>query len=303
MSQLTQLTPYLDELKTFYNNHTTLCRGIIASLVGVRVLKWLRAGVKKRQNDKKRKEYPQDTVILHHIGRGPYAPSLVPFAVKLETYLRMANIPYKCEHGYEKSSKHKYPWITYNGEDLADSSFIIHFLNQHLKVNLNSWMTDEQRAVATAFQRLVEDDLYWILVVTRWVNELNADFIRLVMGFPLAMFFVRTFMTRHVRTMCWAQGMGRHSQQDVQQIARKDLTALSNYLGKKKFLMGDKACEEDCAVFGQLSQIYWQMPSSINTIFKDEFPQLVAYCERMKDTYWPDWKECTTQGGTAEATR
>ena len=41
-----------------------------------------------------RKDYPPDTVILHQLGRGPYAPSLTPFAVKLETYLRMAKIPY-----------------------------------------------------------------------------------------------------------------------------------------------------------------------------------------------------------------
>jgi hypothetical protein len=45
---------------------------------------------KKTNND-----YPKCTVILHQAGRGPFAPSLSPFAVKLETYLRMAKIPYK----------------------------------------------------------------------------------------------------------------------------------------------------------------------------------------------------------------
>jgi len=47
-----------------------------------------------------RVNYPRDTVILHQIGRGPYAPSISPFAVKLETYLRLANISYEVCHHY-----------------------------------------------------------------------------------------------------------------------------------------------------------------------------------------------------------
>ncbi|CAC5358795.1 unnamed protein product [Mytilus coruscus] len=44
-----------------------------------------------------KKDHPPDTVILHQIGRGPYAPSMTPYAIKLETYLRMANIPYEVD--------------------------------------------------------------------------------------------------------------------------------------------------------------------------------------------------------------
>ena len=38
-------------------------------------------------------------------------------------------------------------------------------------------------------------------------------------------------------------------------------------------------------------------------VFAEEFPRLVAYCERMKDTFWPDWTDCTTQGGKVKATK
>ena len=44
---------------------------------------------------KPRKVYPADVVILHQIGRAPWAPSMSPFPIKLETYLRMAKIPYQ----------------------------------------------------------------------------------------------------------------------------------------------------------------------------------------------------------------
>lgn len=37
----------------------------------------------------------KDTVILHCIERGKPIPSISPFVLKLETYLRMVDIPYQ----------------------------------------------------------------------------------------------------------------------------------------------------------------------------------------------------------------
>ena len=47
-----------------------------------------------------RKVYPANTVVHHQIGRGPHAPSLTPFALKLETYLRMAKVPFMVHVNY-----------------------------------------------------------------------------------------------------------------------------------------------------------------------------------------------------------
>ena len=40
-------------------------------------------------------DYPRDKVIVHQITKGTYAPSLGHFVLKLETYLRIAKIPYE----------------------------------------------------------------------------------------------------------------------------------------------------------------------------------------------------------------
>ena len=64
-------------------------------------------------------------------------------------------------HDRKPSKKGKFPWISYNGESLADTQFCIEFLNKSKQVDLNSWLSPEQKAVALAFQRMVEDDLYW----------------------------------------------------------------------------------------------------------------------------------------------
>jgi hypothetical protein len=36
-----------------------------------------------------------DLVVLHQLKRGKLTPCISPFALKLETYLRMAGIPYQ----------------------------------------------------------------------------------------------------------------------------------------------------------------------------------------------------------------
>ena len=38
---------------------------------------------------------PKDTVVLHQFPRGKITPSISPFCLKLETYLRVAAIPYE----------------------------------------------------------------------------------------------------------------------------------------------------------------------------------------------------------------
>lgn len=54
-------------------------------------------------------------------------------------------------------------------------------------------------------------------------------------------------------SMAWTQGLGRHSESDVLEIMKNCLKSLSKILGKKRFLLGDYPCEDDCAVFGQLA--------------------------------------------------
>lgn len=49
----------------------------------------------KANRKKKDKVYPKDTIILHQFPRGYKAPSGSPFVLKLETWIRMAGLPYQ----------------------------------------------------------------------------------------------------------------------------------------------------------------------------------------------------------------
>lgn len=37
----------------------------------------------------------ENLIVLHQLKRGIFTPAISPFALKLETFLRMASIPYK----------------------------------------------------------------------------------------------------------------------------------------------------------------------------------------------------------------
>jgi glutathione S-transferase len=91
-------------------------------------------------------------VKLYHFKRVWGVPDLSPFCVKVETYLRMADIPYKTSTNYDvrKAPKHKLPVIKFDGQEVADSSLIIDFLKHHFGDPLDASLTVEQHAQGSA---------------------------------------------------------------------------------------------------------------------------------------------------------
>jgi hypothetical protein len=58
-------------------------------------------------------------------------------------------------------------------------------------------------------------------------------------------------------------------------------------------MMGSAPCPLDCTVFGFLAVVFYVFPHDY--YFRREaevrFPNLKAYADRIKKTYWPDWDE------------
>ncbi len=67
------------------------------------------------------------------------------------------------------SSKGKTPFITYNGIDVADSQFCIDFLNDKRGIDLNKHLTIEQKSIARAFQKMTEENLYWLVDIALYM--------------------------------------------------------------------------------------------------------------------------------------
>ncbi|KAL9961718.1 hypothetical protein ACROYT_G030718 [Oculina patagonica] len=79
------------------------------------------------------------TVVLHQFPPFDGSPvvSASPPCLKLETFLRMAKIPYENEYGFKFSKKGKMPWIEFNEQEIADCNFCIQFLKKEFQVDID----------------------------------------------------------------------------------------------------------------------------------------------------------------------
>ena len=118
---------------------------------------------KLRSRKKAKKTVPNGTVLLHQFP--PMRGSVVngsPPCLKLETYLRMAEIPYEIDDsGGQTSKKGKMPWIEYNGESIADSNFCIQFLKKEFRVDVDDHLSETERAIAHTILTTLEENTYW----------------------------------------------------------------------------------------------------------------------------------------------
>ncbi|ODM89037.1 hypothetical protein Ocin01_17645 [Orchesella cincta] len=236
-------------------------------------------------------EAPKDKLILHTLWRCKPMPSISPFGLKLETYLRMAKIPYELDTKNPSGPKGKLPWITYQGVHLADSQLCIEYLNKKFDISLNKSASKEQLAAARACRIMLEDHFLWGLVQYRFVDNINA--LSQLMKIPGLFKLILPIRSYQLKQRLVNQGIGKHSPTEIYQMTEADLHTASAVLGNKKFFGGDEPCEEDCALFGCVAQAIWGSPgSSFERLCEGELKNLKEYCERMKDLYWADWEQC-----------
>lgn len=57
--------------------------------------------------------------------------------------------------------KGKTPWITLNGEEIADSQLCLELLARKFYKNHSSHLSPGEQAIARSFQIMAEEHLYW----------------------------------------------------------------------------------------------------------------------------------------------
>lgn len=251
--------------------------------------------IKRYQRRKKWNDVGQDIVVLHMFPRGRFCPNLSPFVLKLETYLRMAEVPYQVDFEEPLGPKGKSPWISLNGEEIGDSQLIMEMLGPKYGKDFSSHLSTEQLAIARAMRIMIEDHFLWCNIMWRWAYDPESHVSSLTHWGTLLPFhwFYRPIVGRLLRFQAFMQGIGRHKQPEVLVMGNEDLQALSVYLGEKPFLMGDKPTEVDCALFGFLAQVVWNSAGSpYLQMLETECINLQAYCHRIKERFWPDWGQC-----------
>ncbi|XP_071998016.1 failed axon connections homolog [Engystomops pustulosus] len=238
----------------------------------------------------------KDAIILHQFSRpNTGVPSLSPFCLKMETYLRMADLPYQNYFDGKLSPQGKMPWIEYNHTRVSGTEFIIDFLEEKLGINLNKNLNPHERAISRAVTKMVEEHFYWTLAYCQWVDNLHETQKMITIPGPLSdlLKWILCHLTKGiVKREMYGQGIGRFSEEEIYRLMEKDMRSLAGLLGDKKYLMGPKFSTIDATVFGHLAQAMWTLPGTRpERLLKGELINLAMYCERIRRKFWPEWHD------------
>lgn len=211
-----------------------------------------------------------------------------PFTLKLESWLRLAGVPYRVSdglRGYRAAPKGKLPFIDDAGLRIADSGLIIDYLCRTRGIDLDGWLTARQRAEALALQRLFEDHFYFILTYARWVDPEGWPTVRAgYFGWlpPGVRDAAALVLQRRVKRTLHLQGLGRHGRDDLYDMGRADLEAVALFLGDKPFFFGDRPTTIDAVAYGFLANLLFVPVETELKRIGDGLPNLRPWCEAIE---------------------
>ena len=231
-------------------------------------------------------------IILHQFPPAFGLPNASPFCLKLELYLRMADLPYRNRFTLElhKAPKGKLPWIDDDGRTVADSGLIIDYLKEKYGDPLDAGLNPEQRALALAIARLIEEHLYWAVLYGRWIAPQGWKMTRPAffgtLPRPLRA-IVPLVARRSMRAELQGHGMGRHSPEQIEAFGVADVDSLAALLGDQDYFLGTQPTLVDAIATAFLANVLMvPLETPIKTAAAGH-NNLVAYCRRMATRYFP----------------
>jgi glutathione S-transferase len=219
-------------------------------------------------------------------------PNVSPFCMKLETYLRLANIPYTVKYTKNpgRAPRGKLPFIKDGDTILADSGIIIGYLKKQYGNPLDQDLQPLQIAQGIAIQRMLEEHLYFTVVFSRWVDpDFYPEFGATIFAKLPAVIkiLVPPLLRRKVKKQLYEQGTGRYTAPEIYAAGTEDINALAQLLGDDLFLFGDKPSSFDAILFALLASILMPPLATPLKLAVSQQPALVAYVQRILQLAYP----------------
>jgi glutathione S-transferase len=218
-------------------------------------------------------------------------PNLSPFCCKLETWLRITQIPYTVvETNPRKGPKGKLPFIEDAGALIGDSSLIVDHLKRTRGVDPDARLADSQRPIALLVQRALEEHYAFIILYTHFIRPDGWRHTRATFDFAPA--YIRPLVSRlvrgNMRKLLWTQGVSRHSDEDIIEAALQDWSAVLALMSSGPYFFGDEPSGLDAVLFGALATtVLTPIESPIKDFLRSD-SAVVAYAERMRTRFFPD---------------
>lgn len=232
-------------------------------------------------------------IVLHQYENQNGKPSLSPFCLKLEAWLKLTGLSYHSVDIGDPSEapKGQAPWITdTNGMVIGDSTLIIEHLKRNCGVDPDADLSPQQQGIAAAVAALCEERLYYTILRFRWIEpggwvvlkDLYFGQIPEPMRTQLA-----EGLRQEIRQKLHFQGYGRHSTAEIAALGIANLTALADLLGDQPWLFGEHPMTADCIAWATISNL-------VTTAFEHpvaqaarSMPALIAYRDRGLARFFP----------------
>ena len=233
-------------------------------------------------------------IKLYGFGAAFNLPDPSPFVTKVELAMRIAGIEYQridTSQNLQKAPKAKLPFIEDNGKIIADSVFIYDYLQENYDFDVDDWLTTEQKAIAQLIGKSLDENLYWIIVHSRWIKDdvwpiIDKQFFA-PLPFPLNK-LISKIARSSTRKQINGHGMGKHTDEEILKIAHASWNSLSVLLADKPYFFGDKISSLDITAFAMLSGFTLSnLPAPINKEI-EQYSNLLEFNKRIASAYYSD---------------
>ena len=233
-------------------------------------------------------------IKLHTFGPAFGLPDGSPFVLKTMVLLKMSQLPFEeVRADVRKAPKGKLPVIDDDGVVVPDSTFIRLHLEKAHGIDFDAGYDAAALGAAWAVEKLLEDHLYWLVVQDRWMvdENFNKGPARLFRSIPMPLrLFVMSMVRKKIRRNLVGQGIGRHTDAERAELARRGIGAVAAVLGDRPYLLGDRPCGADATLFGFMAGALSPLFKSPTRDITEGHANLVAYRDRMFAQYFPGFK-------------
>jgi isoprene-epoxide---glutathione S-transferase len=246
-------------------------------------------------------------VSVKLFGYGPAwgLPCISPYVTKAANYMTMTGTDYEFVAQNLANLDHdapagKLPFIIDKDDSkVHDSQRIIEHLRSTRNHDIDDHLSASDHAVGLAFTRMTDENLYWSGVIQpRWREDSGFQtYVPHIVGAGDKSYeevwgsfdqgtkdFFNSFRQR-VLDGFNGQGMGRRTDAEVVSFFKDDINAMSDFLGGKSFLLGEKPSSYDAGFYSEIRHTMDQPQVWAGSGYVASKANLAAYADRMRTHY------------------
>lgn len=171
------------------------------------------------------------------------------------------------------------------------STFIRLHIEKKYDFDYDKALTDKQKAISWAAEKMCEDHVYWIAMHERWVPDTNfnkgpAKFFD-VLPAPVRP-FIKSMVRKNIRKSLHAHGMGRHNNEEMAFLGERAISCIATLMADNQYFMGETPCGADATIYAFLNSAACPVFQSHLRETVEKHRNLMAYLQRMTLQYFPD---------------